>query len=325
MIAMADRRKAKVPGAAPDVLVRFGSIMLMEFGHQLAWEMVRELLASFGYVVSASECKPSDLHLCVDMLRPAKDYCAAMVGNCYVTYATQWRAFNENREFVGFEVGNRSGIQLGCYNKLKELADKPSPESEKKRQILERYRWDGVQPEHCTRLEFRVKRKELRELMEVDTLEDLFKKLPTIAKYLTIIWFRLTEERPDRENGNQQRSTESPLWGEVREAFQAWTGKQVAADERPALREPISFEALLTQAQGVMASAIARSCLAPPRLASVLRDMAACLERDGENYVATLQGLYGPGRKEAKLQRRRARIRARIGEYDHGGSEVALC
>jgi hypothetical protein len=123
------------------------------------------------------------------------------------------------------------------------------------------------------------------------------------------------EDVPDRGNRNQSREKESELWTEVREAFKAWAGKERSVP-LPRIRDGVEAEKLMMQAQGVILSAMARNHRSAADLAVFLRDQARMLEEFGESYVEDLQAIYGHETKQAKLTRRRAKIRSRIGSYE---------
>lgn len=154
------------------------------------------------------------------------------------------------RKVTGFRVGGGAGTMLRVYDKIAELVGR----DDQKLDLMIHHRWGGEQPDAATRVEFQLTREALRERHDVRNLEDLLYKLRSIADWLTMSWFRLTDEVPDERA--TQRFGPSELWQTVIDAFQAWTGPEVLKRYK---RTEINVDAerMAAQAVGCVAKTLA--------------------------------------------------------------------
>jgi hypothetical protein len=297
-------------GKCPNVLIRLGSIPCMAYGGQGAWRLALDIVESLGF--KPSYCKASELHVCADLLIAVAEFVEAYSRGCYITRAVKGREYQSHRRKTGFDVGRRSATQLEVYDKLQELREKPGLEADRKRELLRTYRGVGDN-DHCTRLEFRMQREELRGY-EIDTVDDLFDRLPYIVGDLTTCWFRMVDQQPDRENRNQSRLPESALWSAVREGFK-WVGEEKCLPREKVFTE-VSSDTLVRQAEGVIIAAMARRHGSAAEVAAFMHEFANALQHFGEEYFEEIKQVHGPLNRQQKLTARRVRNRARVGAYN---------
>lgn len=144
-------------------------------------------------------------------------------------------------------VGGGGSIVLRIYDKKREAMRNPDDWADVCRM------W-GIVPETATRVEFQVRREQLRKL-DITTRDDLRGKAKLLAGWLTDKWFRIAEKPVDR-NHHQSRSVMSKMWVCVRNAFGAIGGIRPKTPEkkpeRKHLRQQIigciaSYVALVTR------------------------------------------------------------------------------
>ncbi len=122
---------------------------------------------------------------------------------------SRWSAvFKENRKITGFQYG-KGDIVVRIYDKVTELL---KPENSEKL-LFFREKW-GFFPESCTRIEFQLRRKALKEF-NINTFSDALNSVDDLWNYLTTSWFRHTSVSVDRKNSHQTRAKDSFFWSIV--------------------------------------------------------------------------------------------------------------
>ncbi|MCB9927028.1 MAG: hypothetical protein H6822_33120 [Planctomycetaceae bacterium] len=231
------------------VFLKIGSVALMRDGAWYSWVRVRGFLESLGFRIS--KAVPGRVDVCADIagvsvVEFSEAFWAGRVIKRAKNYGVHGKGTPGPKTSTGFTSGK--GIQIRVYDKLYETKDDPV-----KQAVLIEKRWGGV-PECATRVEFQLRRDALRDEWDINTVEDLFAKLPIITAWLTEEWFRLVEEF-DRENRNHERAEVLGCWKRVQEAFRAWTGRKEGTKPKRVTRPP-DFSQLRKQLLGV-ASTIA--------------------------------------------------------------------
>jgi hypothetical protein len=233
-----------------NVWVEIGSIALMELGHREAWGQVVGLLTTLGLRIKRAV--PSRVDVCVDL--PGVDVgelVSRAVDKRRIARARKWAYYENGLRWSGFQCG--TDVQCRAYDKALELRERTDP---RKLEVIQEKRWGGKIPETATRVEFQLRRDPLREQFDVQSVEDLFAKLPAICVWLTQEWLRLTDDKPDRDNGNEDRTPAGAVWQKVGEAFKAWTGAVVAEVAKRVKRCPVPGR-LMDQARGCLESVMA--------------------------------------------------------------------
>lgn len=160
--------------------------------------------------------------------------------------------------YISFGKGD---FMLRCYDKPADLKNDPA-----KREFFHQLWFDrlGHVPEHVTRIEFQIRRAVSKDL-EVNTLDDLERKLDGIWQYCTTEWCRFCDREltdSDRRNKHQSRYSTAFLWEFVRSV--RFTGQ---AEPAPVIRQKlppqINLEQLRQNAAGCLLSLCAASGLHP--------------------------------------------------------------
>ena len=236
-----------VDNAAPSekrlsVFVSIGSITLMKIGHKAAWEGVKGLLICLGFEIIRDVVSRVDL--CVDLPLVTMD----PVQTCVEDERIICRAgkYGEFGTFESMETYYRGKgpTMVRIYDKAKEVKDDPI-----KKAVLVKMRW-GEKVEDAVRVEFQLRRKTLKKIFSIDSTNELFDNLGTIASWATNKWFRLTDRRVDRKNKNQSRAKNCWFWKLVIEKFEQWTDP--ALERKPAKDSEVqpNFQQLEKQAIG---------------------------------------------------------------------------
>ena len=110
-------------------------------------------------------------------------------------------------------VGDRKANRVTCrfYDKLAEIASKPDKEAAFLKCVT-----GGEVPEHCTRVEFEIRREGFKQL-GVGSFEDCLGKLVDIVRYLTHGFIRIADQRVDRDH--TERADNAVHWNDVRSSM----------------------------------------------------------------------------------------------------------
>jgi hypothetical protein len=230
----------------PNVFVTAGSMVLMQLGYQEAWAQVIRFLSGLGFTIK--QAVPSRFDACVDLVgHDIAEYAQRYHDDAYICKAQKDNIHRENKRITGLIFGRE--IHCRIYDKILESATDPL-----KWAVLVACRYGGDEPAKAIRVEFQIRREEMREMWSVTDVDDLFRKLPAILEELTTTWLRFTEEPVDRESKHQSRSETWSRWLEVQGMFkQAFVPNGVEAP-RPELKQP-DIGNLLRQAFGCIKSA----------------------------------------------------------------------
>lgn len=266
-------------GITPNVIVELGSVFLMLHGGIVdAWAQVRNLLEALGGEVLWD--KLSRVDLCADFpgleIEPFRTL--ILDERQAVTRAKSCELYTVNFDSTGIAVGS-GAIKLRIYDKAREVHHKPSNGA--KRQVLEQLRWGGPQSS-AVRVEYQLRRELLRGCT-IEGVDSYLRMRKELAHYLCHDWFRIADEKPDRENNNTQRAGVHPTWAEVQTAFALWTGGEAPSIRRDQVNITRNPERLVKQARGCLFTAIAELGVAPPSSLQELIAMASdCLTRELE-------------------------------------------
>ncbi len=236
----------------PNVLIEVGSTLLMLVGGAgNAMTDLRAMFRSLGGEVQWA--KVSRVDLCVDLPEVAMSSFHSLLQQGHaITRAASRREFFEHSRITGMVFGTGC-VALRLYDKLLEVTG-PKYDPFKLALLCER-RW-GTQPASAVRVEYQLRR-EMLLTANISTIEDYLKHRSPLARYLTHEWFRLVASAPDRENHNTSRADTHPLWVQVQEAFEAWTGTAPESIRRLKSRPVVDPIRLAKQGRGCFLSAIA--------------------------------------------------------------------
>lgn len=206
------------------VHVSIPSVPLMEIGSRECWSRVVAFLAAFGFSIVKET--PGRIDACVDLAGySVADFATPFYRDQVIMRAEKDGCVRADREVQTAWVG-KGDVRLRVYDKLAELRDN---HDEIKLELLIAKRY-GSMPDKAVRVEFQLRRKPLHRQFGIDSVADLFAKLPYIVQYLTTKWFRLTEEtvtQEDRNNKNQKRFQNHSFWNLVISAFESWVSAPV--------------------------------------------------------------------------------------------------
>lgn len=235
----------------PNVIVDIRSTLLMRCGGLFhAWAELRHTLACLGGYVLWN--KITRLDVCADLpgVKVAK-FCSLIVQkDQYVTRARSEVSYREHLESRGVTIGTGQ-VVLRIYDKAYEVQVK-RPDATK-RALMESRRWGSVQ-HSAVRVEYQLRRTVLKEL-GIGTIGEYLRKRPTVGRYLTEHWFRITRKKPDRKNGNASRAVTHQLWQRVQRHFEEWMGAapESATRERHLVINP---ERQVKQAAGCLMNSV---------------------------------------------------------------------
>jgi hypothetical protein len=243
-----------VDRAAPDdnfgnVFVEIPGEACLGGGAYELWLAALELLKSMGF--DCHRDVVGRLDVCADLPGVAiGEFASAFHEGRIVRRAKRWKLDGNGLGCNMLKFG--SAIQVRIYDKLREVRG----DDDKCALMVER-RWGGVLPEAATRVEFQVRRKPLRD-RDVSSVEEVMAKLEHLVGWLTGKWFRVAEEKPDRENHHVDRCKASPLWETVVATFSKWIPTATKRMEKRRRLLPES-KALKAQARGVLTTLAALS------------------------------------------------------------------
>jgi hypothetical protein len=229
-------RRSDMSDKCPVAKIEVSSLKLMREGHRAPWEQALRILRELGIVVRYNRVFQVDV--CLDLAGvPVAPYCEAIFNGQAVSRIRSRASFYKGPrgEWTGISLGDRKGVQLTIYDKLAELVERGDDEAEAKMEVLIQDRW-GVLPDEATRVEFKIRGEWLRQKWGgVQTVEEVFDRLPAITEHLVQNFFRIVDGVPDRGNRNQSREELSPLWWEVVNGFVGWLGRAVVELEKKKL------------------------------------------------------------------------------------------
>ncbi|MCG8585953.1 MAG: hypothetical protein MI757_14695 [Pirellulales bacterium] len=236
-----------------NAFIRIPGETLLAYGDaQQLYEDVKAMLATFGYVIE--HAVPSRVDMCIDMANVhCSEFVQAHLERRTVTRARKAAIYEDNYEFTGLAVGvgKSTSLNVRIYDKLTEVKD-----DEFKLGLMVDRRWGGKLPETATRVEFEIKRDTLREQFDIGSIEELWTALPSIAEWLTHSWFRVTDQKVDRENDNQNRAGASRRWQQVQQLFaEVFAGDRIQLERRET--KGLTGERLIKQAMGCLTSCVA--------------------------------------------------------------------
>ena len=144
---------------------------------------------------------------------PLATYVHAFEDNRVITRARKVSTFGTLSKPETINVGDRKTNRVICrfYDKLAEIASKPDKEA-----MFYQCITGGEVPEHCTRVEFEIRRGGFKEL-GIGSFEDCFGKLVEVVGYLTHTFLRIANRQVDRRH--TERSEYASCWIDVRDAM----------------------------------------------------------------------------------------------------------
>lgn len=282
--------------------VELGSEILMEKGHNEAWELARLILEDLGIIEESNVVSRADI--CVDLPGVKHEELTDLFTRRWrVTRARDWGVYGKGLKGTGFHIG-KSNAMLRVYDKREESK---RYEGTSKFVTLRDRRWGGVVPPNATRVEFEMKRDLLRR-HDIDSIEQLFDLVSDVALWLTSDWFRLTATDPDASNCNQSKVEDAKIWEDVKRRFEAWTGQLTYRLQRRKTPTP-DPEALCAQMVGVAETIAACSpeyVREPNELIAIVTKAIARVWKAREK---------GDGIRE-RIALKREKLRA-LGRWDH--------
>jgi hypothetical protein len=169
-------------------------------------------LCKIGF--SVTEEKISRVDLQVMTTRPVIEYASLVAKGCVVKRAKKGNFHVESCDMSSFAFG--SDIYLRCYDKRKQLFDTCDEFSLK---MIAEYCCGGELPDHLTRIEFQIRR-EVLEIMGIDSIDDLCDMELSLVEWLTSDWFRLVDGVPKKGHTREQPVAE--IWQEVQNEFRKY-------------------------------------------------------------------------------------------------------
>jgi hypothetical protein len=187
--------------------------------------------------------------------RPVIEYASLVAKGCVVKRAKKGNFHVESCDMSSFAFG--SEIYLRCYDKRKQLFDTCDEFSLK---MIAEYCCDGELPDHLTRIEFQLRR-EVLEMMGIDTIDDLRDMELSLVEWLTFDWFRLVDGVPKK--GHTREQPVSPIWQEVRDEFSKYfpggNNKRIITRSFNEVGVNCTSDDLVSQAVGCLATVASRA------------------------------------------------------------------
>ncbi|MDR2755976.1 MAG: hypothetical protein LBC20_09735, partial [Planctomycetaceae bacterium] len=210
-------------------------------------------LRKIGFTVT--EEKISRIDLQVMTTRPVIEYASLVAQGCVVKRAKKGNFHVESHDMSSFAFG--SDIYLRCYDKRKQLFDTCDEYGLK---MIAEYCCGGELPDHLTRIEFQIRR-EVLEILGIDTIEDLRDSELSLVEWLTFDWFRLTNGVSKK--GHTREQEVAAIWQEVRNAFFKYfpggNNNRIITRSFNEVVVNCTSEDLVSQAVGCMATVASRA------------------------------------------------------------------
>ena len=283
-----------------NVRIVVGSLPLIEDDARRVWAGLVEELEGLGAEFHVS--KPSRVDVCVDLPNVKVDRFVSMFDRgCFVTRARagaghgQFDRYSWAGKSTGIDIG--SGMKLRIYDKVEECKDDPV-----KTAAMIAFRWGGKMPKLATRVEFQMRREQLK-TMGVDTMEDWFKKRNDVCAYMVTEWFRFTAHAPNRESGKQADAPLASIWKYVQQKFAEWAGAMMVAIKRSKV-VAICLKQLHAQVRGLVTSLYAYS-------EKFVRDKSQLFENAFDTFIHAIDEIP-PRDLWKKLERKRAAFLASV-------------
>jgi len=241
----------------PNMTIRAPSLVLMQFGIEQLWGMVRYWVDSMGAELVAN--KVSRVDPCVDLVDvPMCEFMDPYRAGWIVTRAHRRSEHDLGLRMGSHYIGSRpSGFSVGKYPTMLRVYDKITECSRDplKLALLMANRWGKV-PECATRVELELGRERLKRL-GVDSIDDWLEKRAAICEKMTREWCRLTAGPVDRNHAD--RSEMHSIWERTREAFARWCGESGEVDLTPLLKALPDSSRQVSQAVGILKGVFARA------------------------------------------------------------------
>ncbi len=204
--------------------IEMGSIPLcLHGGVEKLWDELKNMLKAEGIAVIKDIVSRVDIYSDFDMCE-VDEFCRRFHENCKVTRARKIGQYAQEDlntalymngyKHTGFSIG--TDIKLRIYDKRYELKNDPI----KWGVFADKY--DGI-PDILTRVEFQLRRNALKEFAvgdgaRIEGVASYLTVREALWRYLTEDWFRLTEEKVDKDNNHQSRAKNWLFWDVVRSA-----------------------------------------------------------------------------------------------------------
>jgi hypothetical protein len=235
------------------VRVRFGFECLCGCSLYDVYAEFMVWLRKIGFTVT--EEKISRIDMQVMTTRPVLEYADLVSKGCVVKRAKKGNFHIESSDMSSFAFG--SDIYLRCYDKRKQLFDTCDEYGLK---MIAEYCCGGKLPDHLTRIEFQLRR-EVLEIMSIDTIDDLCDTELSLVEWLTFDWFRLVKEVPKK--GHTREQEVAPIWQEVRDEFRKYfpggNNNRVVTRAFNEVGVNCTSEDLVRQAVGCLATVVSRA------------------------------------------------------------------
>jgi hypothetical protein len=271
---MFNRRKAT--GAIPTCRMEIGSLSCWTPGFYSLYSQIKVFFEYYGAQIVKE--RVSEVHLAADFIGTDIKTINIESQERWIAKSTGFNARGEipisntavrppdgsvdfssrftHRRFTSLTIGSRSGMVLNIYDKVTEL--KTTHSAHKQEIFAEIWGLDKFNDQPVTRVEYRIRRPNLREFSDIDkkhkidTVEDLIHSLRSLWQYLTVNWTKHTEKDVDR-NHHQSRAKASEFWKKVRSVV--WSGIFGLIRNRPVTHKDVVM--LRKQACGILMSVCA--------------------------------------------------------------------
>ena len=258
----------------PSVVVRADGSSCLAERAEVLWDRAGTLIASLGGDIVKERLTRVDP--CLDI--PGQSIVPFLEAYREGRYITRAKDHCVNQGNRGTTIYIGASPKLRIYDKLAEVMNRGG--GVKLAQMVFQ-RWGRQTPKAAIRVEFEIGRKPLTD-RGIDSVRDYFDRRQDLVHYFTHDWVRFTDQVPDRTHTSRARLM--PLWVQVQDGFQAWTGRPVGLPLEPLPKETVDVSMLIKSAAGLLMSAAARQGQAVqhaddllrygvPQLNRVLRDL----------------------------------------------------
>ena len=226
-------------GETPNGRLIVGSLICMQLGPRGVLSLAKEFIEAMGGRLL--ENKVSRIDGAVDLPNvEVKEFIDAFRSRQYLCRARKFKVIGEGQNDQTLILGSSPMVRI--YDKAREQRDLPDPA---KLQFLMANRWGGTFPEHATRVEFQLRRDDVKTITfdgrTINSLEDYLECRAGLWAYLCN-WFRLTKEPVD--DNHRDRAQTSSRWEEVTRLFAEWASSPVETITRMKPTRPIDERTL---------------------------------------------------------------------------------
>jgi hypothetical protein len=201
----------KSDAQCPNCRIEIGSLSCWNPGYEKVFNKIVQWIRAFGGTIRKQ--KLSEFHPVVDLLNVDFNKTGFDDVTRWVSLAKKYNIHGEYRtpNYIAFGKGD---LMLRIYHKTGELAENAGDAKDRFFQSLWANHLQSLPPKHVTRIEFQIRRTNIKQL-EINTVGDLVKKLNSIWAYCCREWARFHSTKikeEDRKKKSYKKYKTAFIW-----------------------------------------------------------------------------------------------------------------